>query len=114
MGLSPGDAATVVIDANQDNDQGPISVNDGPVESYLTKRLGWMQVGTRLYGRIWTSGPNVVIRYYEARPLEGETFPICAVARLGNEGLKKLPGFGKGNALLEFPDAGIYIVDAFR
>jgi hypothetical protein len=111
--LRPGDSSTAEIDANQSG-QSPISLNDGPVESYLTEDLGTFPPVTRLYGQIWTSGPNVVIRYYAARPPDGETVPICAVARLGNGGLLKKPGSRPGNALLEFSRTGIYIVDEFR
>src|SRR5690242_5822139 len=37
--LRPGDSSTAEIDANQSG-QSPISLNDGPVESYLTEDLG--------------------------------------------------------------------------
>jgi hypothetical protein len=111
--LQPGDSALAIVDANQ-NSQERISVNDGPVESVLEEVMGWMPATTRLYGQIWTGGPNVVIRYYEARPPDGEAIPICAVARLGRGQLKKLPGSLPGNALLEFYEADVYIVDGFR
>lgn len=111
--LRPGDSSTVEIDANQTG-QSPITVNDGPVESLLTDHLGYLDPVTRLYGRIWTSGPNVVIRYYQARPPDGETISICAVARLGRGGLLKKPGARPGSAVLEFSRAGVYIVDSFR
>ncbi|MBE4749435.1 serine/threonine protein kinase [Corallococcus sp. ZKHCc1 1396] len=111
--LRPGDSSSAEIDANQSHQQG-ITVNDGPVESYLTEDLGPLSPVTRLYGQIWTGGPNVVIRYYEARPPDGETIPICAVARLGRGGLLKKPGPRPGSAVLEFSRTGIYIVDSFR
>jgi hypothetical protein len=111
--LRPGDSSTVEIDANQSG-QSPISLNDGPVESYLRDDLGPFPPVTRLYGQVWTGGPNVVIRYYAARPPDGDTIPICAVARLGGGGLLKKPGSRSGNALLEFSRAGVYIVDEFR
>ncbi|MFL5358620.1 hypothetical protein [Archangium sp.] len=37
--------------------------------------LGFLDAGTRLYGQIWTGGPNVVIRYYEARPPDADPIP---------------------------------------
>jgi hypothetical protein len=111
--LRPADSSTVEIDANQSS-QNSIIVNDGPVESYLKEELGPLPPITRLYGQIWTGGPNVVIRYYEARPPDGETIPICAVARLGRGGLRKNPGPRPGSAVLEFSRAGVYIVDSFR
>ncbi|WP_323379101.1 hypothetical protein [Pyxidicoccus xibeiensis] len=101
------------IDANQSR-QTPLTVYEGPVESYLTEDLGYLPPVTRLYGRIWTGGPNVVIRYYEARPPDGETIPICAVARLTYGGLRKRPGSAPGTAVLEFSGTAIFIVDAFR
>ena len=111
--LRPGDSSTVEIDANQSR-QDSISVNDGPVESVLTEELGYLPPVTRLYGQIWTSGPTVAIRYYEARPPDGERIPICAVARLSHGGLLKKPGSRPGNAVLEFSRSGVYIVDEFR
>ncbi len=111
--LRPGDGSTVEIDANQQS-QSPITVNDGPVESILKDDLGYLGPTTRVYGQIWTGGPSVVIRYYEARPPDGDPIPICAVARLGRGGLLKKPGPRPGSAVLEFSRAGIYIVDAFR
>jgi len=111
--LRPGDASFAVVDANQ-NSQDSISVNDGPVESILSDELDPLPPGTRLYGQIWTGGPNVVIRYYEARPPDGDPIPICAVARLGRGQLKKMPGSSPGNAILEFYQTGVYIVDGFR
>ncbi len=111
--LRPGDSSSVEIDANQSRQQ-PLTVYEGPVESYLTDPLGFFGPGTRFYGRIWTRGPNVVIRYYEARPLEGETVPLCAVARLTYGGLRKQSSPAPGMAVLEFSNTPIYIVDSFR
>jgi hypothetical protein len=111
--LRPGDASSAEIDANQSS-QDSITVNDGPVESVLAEYLGYLPPATRLYGQIWTGGPNVVIRYYEARPPDGDPIPFCAVARLGHGGLRKRPGPRPGSAVLEFSQTGIYIVDAFR
>ncbi|MDC0711552.1 serine/threonine protein kinase [Stigmatella sp. ncwal1] len=111
--LRPGDSSTVELDANQSG-QSPISVNDGPVESILKEDFGYLPPVTRLYGQIWTGGPNVVIRYYEARPPDGERILICAVARLGRGGLLKKPGPRPGSAVLDFSRSGVYIVDDFR
>lgn len=111
--LRPGDTSMAEVDANQ-SAQDSITVNDGPVESILRDELGYLPPTTRLYGLIWTSGPNVVIRYYEARPPDGDPIPICAVARLSGGGMRKLPGPRPGSAVLEFSRTGIYIVDAFR
>jgi hypothetical protein len=112
MHLRPGDSADADVDTSQ-ADQTPISLNDGPVESMLLERLGFFGAGSTLYGQVWTGGPNVVIRYYEARPLDGERVKICAVARLAFGNMRKLPGSKPGNALLEFSKTSIVIVDEF-
>ena len=62
---------------------------------------------------LWTGGPNVVIRYYEAHPVDGERVKICAVARLAKGNMRKLPGSKPGNALLEFSRTRIFLVDEF-
>src|SRR5688572_731167 len=92
--LRLGDSAMADVDTNQ-IDQSPISLNDGPIESMLREDLGsvvFFGDGTKLYGRVWTGGPNVIIRYYEARPVDGERVKICAVARLSHGNMRKLPG----------------------
>lgn len=111
--LDVGEGAGVELDLNQ-ADTSPITLYEGPIESDLTSPLGPFEVGTRLYGRVWTGGPQVVIRYYQARPPNGEVTPICAVARLARGQLKKLPGSKPGLAIIEFSTAGVWIVDAFR
>ncbi|HZH77357.1 MAG TPA: serine/threonine protein kinase [Archangium sp.] len=107
------DSAWVELDVNQTDDS-PITLYDGPVESMLNDDLGPLAPPTRLYGKVWTGGPQVVIRYYEAKPLHGDVIPICAVARLAMGQLKKLPGSKPGMAIVESSKAGVYIVDAFR
>lgn len=111
--LQVSDAASVELDVNQ-TDTSPITLYDGPVESMLNTELGPLESPTRLYGRVWTGGPQVVIRYYEAKPPHGDVIPICAVARLAHGQLKKLPESKPGMAVLEFSGAGVYIVDSFR
>ena len=111
--LSVGDAALVTLDVNQ-TDTSPITLYDGPLESMLDEELGLFEPPTRLYGRVWTGGPQVVIRYYAAQPPGGNRVPICAVARLAKGQLKKRPDSKPGTAILEFSVAGVYIVDDFR
>jgi hypothetical protein len=82
LNLRPGDTATVEIDANQFGRE-PLTVNAGPIESIMMEPMGELGGATRLYGRVWTSGPRVVIRYYRGQRARGNVFPICAVARLG-------------------------------
>lgn len=111
--LRVSDAALVELDLNQ-AETSPITVYDGPIESELESHLGPLEPPTRLYGQVWTAGPYVVIRYFEAKPPDGDSIPICAVARLAGGQLKKRPGSARGMAVLEYSSAGVYIVDAFR
>jgi hypothetical protein len=109
-----GEAAWAQIDANQTRAE-PITLYDGPIESVLEENLGLIEAPSRLYGRVWTSGPRVIIRYYAAQPLRGgDQVPICAVARLGFGQLRKRPESQPGTAILDSPRAGVYIVDEFR
>jgi hypothetical protein len=111
--LHVGDATWVDLDANQ-LDAKRITLYDGPIESILSEELGTLEATTRLYGQVWTAGPQVVIRYYEAHPPDSEKVPICAVARLSRDQMRKLPESKPGMAILEGSTAAAYVVDAFR
>jgi hypothetical protein len=111
--LRVGDAAWVDLDANQ-LDAKQLTLYDGPIESILKDDFGTLEPTTRLYGQVWTSGAQVVIRYYEAHPPDSEKFPICAVARLSRDQMRKLPGSKPGMAILDGSTAAAYVVDAFR
>ena len=108
-----GDATLVDLDANQ-LDSRQITLYDGPVESMLRNDLGLIDSPARLYGYVWTAGPQVVIRYYEAHPARGDKIPICAVARLSQDQMKKRPESLPGTAILDGSVADAYVVDAFR
>ncbi|NOK19311.1 hypothetical protein [Corallococcus carmarthensis] len=112
--LFVGDSAWVQLDANQSRAY-PITLYAGPIESVLEDNLGPLDAPARLYGRVWTDGPQAVIRYHAAQPLDGgDPVPICAVARLGLGQLRKLPESKPGTAVLGSPRAGVYIVNEFR
>ncbi|MCP3139323.1 serine/threonine protein kinase [Pyxidicoccus xibeiensis] len=111
--LRVGDTSWVELDANQIQST-PIMLYDGPIESMLEKDFGTLETTTRLYGQVWTGGPQVVIRYYEAHPPDTEKLPICAVARLSMNQLRKLPESRPGIAVLGGSSAGVAIVDSFR
>ncbi|ATB28792.1 serine/threonine protein kinase [Melittangium boletus DSM 14713] len=111
--LRIGDSAWIELDANQIKST-PITLYDGPIESLLKEEFGTLETTTRLYGQVWTGGPQVVIRYYEAQPPASEKFPICAVVRLSENNLRKRPESKPGTAILEFPIASVDVVDAFR
>jgi hypothetical protein len=109
-----GESTSVQLDANQSRAY-PITLYEGPIESVMEENLGLLEAPTRLYGHVWTGGSQPVIRYYEAQPMNGgNKVPICAVARIGFGQLRKRPESKPGTAILEFPRAGVYIVDAFR
>ena len=111
--LRVGDSASVELDVNQ-SAVSPITLYDGPIESMLNDDLGLFEPPTRLYGQVWTGGPQVVVRYYAAHPPDGDKVPVCAVARLAKGQLRKRPESKPGTAILEFSSAGVYIVDGFR
>ena len=82
------------------------TLGDGKIESVVRRRFGDLLPGTRLYGQVWTSGGEVVIRYTRAVVPSGEDygdlerdFPICVALGL-NGGEKKLPGSKPGAALV--------------
>jgi hypothetical protein len=109
-----GESAWVQLDANQTRTY-PVTLYEGNIESVLEEDLGLIEAPARLYGRVWTSGPQAVIRYYTAQPLNGgDQVPICAVARLGMGQLRKRSESKPGTAILDSPRAGVYIVDEFR
>jgi hypothetical protein len=111
--LRVGDAAWVDLDANQ-LDAKQVTLYDGPIESILRDDFGTLEATTRLYGKVWTSGAQVVIRYYEAHPPDSEKLPICAVARLSRDQMRKLPESKPGMAILDGSISSAYIVDSFR
>lgn len=112
--LKTGDEELADLDMSKVG-QHEITVNDGPIESGLRDSLGPFATRTRFYGKVWTSGPDVVIRYYEAKPLDvGRSIPICAVARMDEGQLKKRPGPAPGSAVLRDNIVSIRIVDDFR
>ncbi len=113
MNLHVGDSAQVYIDANQGGSE-RIILYDGPIESVVIGDFGALRSVSRLYGQVWTSGPHVVIRYYEAQPVQGEKIPFCAEAELGDDASRKLPESKPGFAILGTSRAKVVIVDSFR
>jgi hypothetical protein len=113
MNLHVGDSTQVFIDANQGESE-RIILYDGPIESVVRGDLGTLSTLSRLYGQVWTSGPHVVIRYYEAQPLMGDKIPFCAVAELGDYASRKLPESKPGFAILGTSKAKVVVVDSFR
>jgi hypothetical protein len=113
FGLHPGFSSIVVwIDANRQED-GPLIVYDGPVESAAWGPEAELPGGVRLLGRVWTGGPRVVIRYYSARLPDGKVIPFCAVAAEDGHGLPKTPG-RSGSAALAYTHAAAIITGVFR
>jgi len=113
MKMRVGDVARVELDANQISSR-RITLYNGPIESMLDEGLGTLEATTRLYGQVWTAGPQVVIRWYEAHPPDNEKVPICAVARLSYDQMRKRPESQPGTAILDGSTAEAAIVDSFR
>lgn len=111
--LRPDSGALIEIDPFQMG-QSPIELTDGPIESFQEEPLAGLPAGTRLYGQIWTGGPEVVIRYYEALPPDGERIPICAVVRWTSDQGKKLPSTSLRVAVIASGRATMWIVHEFR
>ena len=110
--LRAGDTATVEVDANQ-FEREPLTLNTGPIESIMLEPMGNLGGTTRLFGRVWTSGPRVVIRYYWAQRPGGKRVPICAVARKGAGQLEGKPGRFPGSAEIPYSNALAFIVESF-
>ncbi len=112
LGMRPGDAGVVEIDANQ-VEREPMTVFAGPIESILTQHIMHLDAGTTLYGWIWTSKRGVVIRYYRAQMMHGEVFPICAVALRGGDEMAGTPGKWPNSVELQSSSASVFIVEEF-
>ena len=111
--LRPGHSSTgVELDANQ-IEREPLTVMAGPIESVMTEHMGRLGALTRLYGRVWTSGPRVVIRYYYAQRTGEEPLPICAVARRGAGELEGTPGKFPHSTELPSSNALAFVVQDF-
>ena len=110
--LRPGATAHIEIDANQ-YEREPLTLTAGPIESIMLEPMGRLGGATRLYGRVWTSGPRVVIRYYQAQRAGGNPLPICAVARLGSGQLEGKPGKYPNSTEIPYSSALAFIVQDF-
>jgi hypothetical protein len=110
--LLPGATAHVEIDANQFEVE-PLTLKAGPIESIVLEPMGKLGAASRLYGRVWTSGPRVVIRYYRAQQPGANLVPICAVARPGGDQFVAKPGKFPGTAELPYSSALAFVVEAF-
>lgn len=111
--LRPGKSTALVeLDANQ-YEREPLTLTDGLIESVMLEPMGRLGGATRLYGRIWTSGPRVVIRYYWAQRAGGTKIPICAVARIGGGQLEGKPGKYPKSTELPYSQALAFIVEDF-
>lgn len=113
LGLRVGDSVLVNLDANQLENQ-RVTLHDGPIESATREEFGPLAATSRLYGQVWTSGSQVVLRYYEAQSNTVENVPLCAEARLGYDQMRKLPESKPGTAILKSSVATAFIVEKFR
>ena len=110
--IAEGDVSFAVADATEYR-QIPARLMDGPVVGYSTREVGLLPERTRLYGRVWTAGPEVVIRYHEVGLPDGRRFPICAVAMESFGGLEKLPGSAPGVAVVQDSRIALRFVDVY-
>jgi hypothetical protein len=108
----PGSSAQMDLDVTQRR-EGVLIVYDGPLESETVFPIEELPAKTRLFGRAWTGGPRVVIRYYSAQFPDGRRIPFCAVAGWNGPGLPKAPG-RPGSAALSQTFASVYVVSQFR
>ena len=113
LDLDPGAGFSVFVDASRKGTGLPLIVSDGPIESETLLPAEKFPGRTRLQGRIWTSGPRVVIRYYSARLPDGKVIPFCAVAADDGPGLPKSPG-RPGFAALQHSTAPVYVTGQFK
>jgi hypothetical protein len=116
LGIVEGQPPTrVEIDSSQAGTD-PLILYDGPIEGYLHLDMGALDGGTNLYGKVWTGGPHVVIRYYEARPKFKDPLPVCLVLGLEDQKpLVKRPDSKPGIAYVSRPKAAyVYAVESFR
>jgi hypothetical protein len=113
LDVTEGDLSWVLIDRMQ-RDRKLVVVADGPIESILDSQLGALPEGTRLFGHIWTTPPEVVIRYHEALRPDGARIPFCAVAEEGDGGLFKHVNSPRGVAILEDNRTALRVVGAYN
>lgn len=109
--LGPGNSVSMDVDAAQ-TEAGPVVVYDGPIESRTWGPMEGLPGRVRLYGRAWTGGPRVVIRYYSARLPDGKVIPFCAVATYNGHGLPKSPG-RPGSAAVHSSAASVTVTGRF-
>ena len=113
MGIKPGDKGSVEADATQ-NELRPARLMEGPVIGFLDEPFKRMPERTKLMGRVWTGGEDVVIRYYEAQLPDGRRRPVCMVAKEGLGGLRKREGSVPGVAVVEDSLVILRAVDGYR
>lgn len=99
MGITPDDTFSVVVDARQESPQ-PTRLEEGPIESYMDEAYRRLPLNTRLFGRVWTAGEMVVIRYYEAQIPGRERIPFCAEMD-DSGGQEKYPESPPGVAIIQ-------------
>jgi hypothetical protein len=113
LDLAPGASVSVFADVTRKSLGLPLILYDGPIESETLVPMVNLPGGTRLQGRVWTSGPRIVIRYYSARLPDGKSIPFCAVAADNGPGLPKAPS-RPGGAAIEGPTAEVYVTGQFH
>ncbi|WIG93226.1 serine/threonine-protein kinase [Myxococcus sp. SDU36] len=85
-----------------------IVVGDGEIVSEITDSAGYIEIGTRLHGRLWTGGDTVVGRYTRLVHPDGTELNVCISLSL-NGGAEKLPGSRPGAALM-LPSENVRVI----
>jgi hypothetical protein len=115
MSMPLGAWARIDVDPSQFGNN-PLRFYDGPIQSPLILPFGSLEPPVEFYGKVWTGGPHVTIRYHAARPKGREPIPVCMEARYeGDLPLKKHPDSQPGIALV--PDDRLifaFVVESFR
>jgi hypothetical protein len=95
-------------------------IADGDVDGFIPTGFLGLPEGTRLRGKVWTGGPRVIARYYEAILPDGTLVPFCGVTTFESGELKRLgipkrPGPRPGTAILPYGNgAFVRVVEAFE
>jgi serine/threonine-protein kinase len=77
MGLSTEDSFSVVVDERLP-ERPPARLEEGPIVSYVDLPYKQLPERSRLFGRVWTGGEMVTVRYDAIQFPGGSRMPFCA------------------------------------
>ena len=111
LGIKPEDTLSVIVDERLGNPE-PTWLKDGPVVSYLDMPIKKLPVSTRLFGRVWTAGEMVIVRYDEIQVPGGRRMPFCAEVDDSGGRVKK-PESPPGVAIIQDNFAAVRVVTRY-